>query len=115
MDMRKLKSTMWNMLNQVISLFSFIPKIELIGLINQLLLLLIGLDQEADESKVEAAKSKPFSETYQEIPNLLSQKMADNLSVALAFSALLHLANENSLYLDQSYGSLADFTIVHPK
>lgn len=86
MDMRKLKSTMWNMLNQ-----------------------------EADESKVEAAKSKPFSETYQEIPNLLSQKMADNLSVALAFSALLHLANENSLYLDQSYGSLADFTIVHPK
>jgi hypothetical protein len=41
--------------------------------------------------------------------------MADNLSVALAFAALLHLANENNLALEQIYGSLDDFVVVHPK
>ena len=41
--------------------------------------------------------------------------MADNLSVALAFAALLHLANENNLSLEQLYGSLDDFVVVHPK
>jgi len=84
MDMRKLKSTMWTMLN-------------------------------LDETKVDEAHAQPFSETYNQIPNLLSQKMAENLSVALAFSALLHLANENSLLLEQPYGCLNDFNIVHPK
>jgi len=46
---------------------------------------------------------------------MLPQKMADNLSVALAFAALLHLANENNLALEQIYGSLDDFVVVHPK
>lgn len=41
--------------------------------------------------------------------------MADNLSVALAFAALLHLANENTLHLEQVYGNLDDFVIVHTK
>lgn len=41
--------------------------------------------------------------------------MSSNLSVALAFAALLHLANENSLRLEQTYGNLDDFIVVHPK
>ena len=65
--------------------------------------------------KATPGNPKPFSETYHEIPNLLPQKMADNLSVALAFAALLHLANENTLHLEQVYGNLEDFIIVHPK
>lgn len=58
---------------------------------------------------------KPFSRAYQDIPGLLPEKMAENLSVALAFAALLHLANENSLTLEQSYGYLDDFVILQPK
>uniref|UniRef100_A0A0P5QB78 Condensin complex subunit 2 n=1 Tax=Daphnia magna TaxID=35525 RepID=A0A0P5QB78_9CRUS len=87
MDMRRLKSTMWNMLNQ----------------------------PNANTTKqAEVGNPKPFSETYHRIPSLLPQKMADNLSVALAFAALLHLANENTLRLEQTYGNLDDFVIVHP-
>ena len=41
--------------------------------------------------------------------------MAENLSVGLAFAALLHLANENNLELKQNYGTLNDFQMTHPK
>lgn len=71
--------------------------------------------KESDVLKPVAGNPKPFSDTYHEIPNLLPQKMAENLSVALAFAALLHLANENSLHLEQNYGNLNDFVIVHPE
>ncbi|XP_046441319.1 condensin complex subunit 2-like [Daphnia pulex] len=88
MDMRRLKSTMWNMLNQ---------------------------PNETDNAqKPTAGNPKGFCQMYNQIPNLLPQKMAENLSVALAFAALLHLANENTLHLAQEYGNLDDFAIVHP-
>lgn len=107
MDMRRLKSTMWNMLNEVL-LYSR-------WLFNELVHFNLFFQPNENSTEKEAVGNpKPFSETYHKIPSLLPQKMADNLSVALAFAALLHLANENTLRLEQTYGSLDDFIIVHP-
>lgn len=76
----------------------------------------VFLLQQADETLEKPAPGNPksFSATYHELPTLLPTKMADNLSVPLAFAALLHLANENSLQLEQKYGDLRDFVIVQP-
>ena len=65
--------------------------------------------------KPEKSKLKYFSTTYKQIPNLLPQRTADNLSVPLAFAAILQLANENNLVLQQIYGNLGDFVILNPK
>lgn len=113
MDMRRLKSTMWNVLSssgtqrvrrqcthRCCSVMSWCS-------------LCFTLQTSSEAPVVSCAK--PFTSTYHHLPSILPQKMADNLSVALAFAALLHLANENSLRLEQPYGDLNDFLIVDPK
>ena len=98
------------MLNQV--LFN---SLIIIFLLKKFFILYFQPNETVTAEKLVPRNPKPFSETYHQIPNLLPQKMADNLSVALAFAALLHLANENTLHLAQEYGNLDDFVIVHPK
>ncbi|XP_076034678.1 non-SMC condensin I complex subunit H [Oratosquilla oratoria] len=51
-----------------------------------------------------------FSKIYKDLPSKLSSKMSENLSVPLAFIALLHLTNERSLKL-MSSPDLTDFRI----
>lgn len=40
-----------------------------------------------------------FSDLYQMLPKKLTPNMANDLSVAIDFVALLHLCNENNLHL----------------
>lgn len=42
-------------------------------------------------------KTATFKEMYEKLPHRLAPKMAENLSCALAFVGLLHLANEKCL------------------
>lgn len=55
--------------------------------------------------------SQDFSALYKNLPSKLSTKMSENLSVPLAFIALLHLANEHNLKLKDG-GDLMNFTIM---
>ena len=52
-----------------------------------------------------------FRELFHRLPSRLSSKMADNLSVALAFTALLHTANEKCLRITGTK-RLEDFFIA---
>ncbi|XP_041757305.1 condensin complex subunit 2 isoform X2 [Coregonus clupeaformis] len=78
MDMKRLKNTMWNLLTD-------------------------SLEKPAKEVKnVETSVvfgEKVFSQTTQTLLQSLPPTMAQNLSVPLAFVALLHLANEKNLEL----------------
>uniref|UniRef100_A0A182MED7 Condensin complex subunit 2 n=1 Tax=Anopheles culicifacies TaxID=139723 RepID=A0A182MED7_9DIPT len=51
-----------------------------------------------------------FTTLYRKVPQLLSKTMNENISKSLAFYAVLHLANEKSLVLEQQE-DLKDFTI----
>ncbi|MBN3321338.1 CND2 protein, partial [Atractosteus spatula] len=73
MDMKKLKHTMWNLLTDQ-----------------------LNKSAEAREGDESAAVNgmKAFSQTTKSLLQRLPSNMAQNLSVPLAFAALLHLANE---------------------
>ncbi|XP_069037710.1 condensin complex subunit 2 [Lepisosteus oculatus] len=78
MDMKKLKHTMWNLLTDQ-----------------------LNKSAEAREGDESAAVNgmKAFSQTTKSLLQRLPSNMAQNLSVPLAFAALLHLANEKNLEL----------------
>eukprot|EP00096_Caligus_rogercresseyi_P009212 TRINITY_DN3091_c0_g1_i1.p1 TRINITY_DN3091_c0_g1~~TRINITY_DN3091_c0_g1_i1.p1 ORF type:complete len:674 (+),score=280.96 TRINITY_DN3091_c0_g1_i1:69-2090(+) len=64
-------------------------------------------------SNVSMSGTKSFSQLYKnlETSSKMPPKMVENLSVPLAFAALLHLCNENSLRLKGS-SDLSDFLIM---
>lgn len=55
--------------------------------------------------------SVSFNGVYIDLPNKITQSMAENLSTATAFYSILHLANDHSLRLVQSE-DLKDFQIL---
>ncbi|XP_074599350.1 non-SMC condensin I complex subunit H [Brevipalpus obovatus] len=59
------------------------------------------------------SKSLPFSDLYKKLPEKVGNMMAKNLSVPIAFVALLHLTNEKNLMLE-SRTDLSDFIIKAP-
>ncbi|XP_038070775.1 condensin complex subunit 2-like isoform X2 [Patiria miniata] len=85
MDVKKLKSLMWQHLTT---------------------------DKEEDKEnipsendvlkKTSVAGMQSFSDMYQILPDRLSRTMAKNLSIPIAFVCLLHLANEKSLKIDNN-------------
>lgn len=52
-----------------------------------------------------------FSDTLKELPKVLNKTMAENMSMPLAFYAILHLCNDKGLRLNQSDEKLNDFDI----
>ena len=52
-----------------------------------------------------------FSETLKELPKVLNRTMAENMSMPLAFYAVLHLCNDKGLTLNQNDETLKDFEI----
>lgn len=52
-----------------------------------------------------------FSDTLKELPKVLNRTMAENMSMPLAFYAVLHLCNDKNLLLNQNDGELRDFEI----
>ncbi|KAL2092459.1 hypothetical protein ACEWY4_012257 [Coilia grayii] len=92
MDMKRLKTTMWG--------------------------LLTGSNEkpsednttETSDAKTEVAGEKSFSQSTRILLQKLPSTMASNLSVPLAFVALLHLANENNLSL-QKVDDMTDIII----
>ncbi|XP_045471281.1 condensin complex subunit 2-like isoform X1 [Harmonia axyridis] len=80
MDMKKLKGFMWQILSE----------------------------KAAEKSK--KIDSTTFSKAFSDVSKVLPQSMKKELTCALAFSALLHLCNENTLKLTQLNGC-EDFTI----
>lgn len=52
-----------------------------------------------------------FSDTLKDLPKVLSRTMAENMSMPLAFYAILHLCNDKSLLLHQNDENLKDFDI----
>ena len=98
MDMRRLKTVEWKILQSA-----------------------AGLDKEnKDQNVVPDMDEEPdrmdaplnFHDLYQTLhePNQMPTKMVENLSMPLAFVALLHLCNEKSLALE-SVEDLSDFII----
>ncbi|KAG7480804.1 hypothetical protein MATL_G00060340 [Megalops atlanticus] len=76
MDMKRLKNTMWSLLTDCLD----------------------KPDKEGESAKVVTGE-KAFSQTTKTLLQRLPSTMAQNLSVPLAFVALLHLANEKNLEL----------------
>ena len=99
MDMKKLKSALWNMLTDEKD-----KENDLNGANHQ---------PKADEEKVlmNPNTSLQFSAIYKTLPGNLSSNMAENLSFPLAFIALLHLCNEKTLELRPLDG-MKDFNIM---
>ncbi|KAK4308688.1 hypothetical protein Pmani_019639 [Petrolisthes manimaculis] len=100
-DMKKLKVTMWDMLADSTNNKENEKQQE-----NQ-------SDSTPSSSPItmDPNHNQDFSVLYKTLPSKLSTKMSENLSVPLAFIALLHLANEHNLELiDQ--GNLMDFKIM---
>lgn len=52
-----------------------------------------------------------FSDTLKDLPKLLNRTMAENMSMPLAFYAVLHLCNDKSLALNHIDAVLRDFEI----
>uniref|UniRef100_A0AAY4B2L6 Condensin complex subunit 2 n=1 Tax=Denticeps clupeoides TaxID=299321 RepID=A0AAY4B2L6_9TELE len=77
MDMKRLKNTMWNLLTDT---HDKAPEVN-------------------EEKQEEVPGEKFFSESTRTLVQKLPTSMANNLSVPLAFVALLHLANEKTLEL----------------
>ncbi|KAG8230776.1 hypothetical protein J437_LFUL011339 [Ladona fulva] len=72
---------------------------------------------EADPKESEAPEVKgkvEFSKVFYELPKKLPQKDAQNLSFALAFAALLHTANDNTLLIEGT-PDLSDMIISQDK
>lgn len=55
--------------------------------------------------------SVSFNGVYNDLPNKITQSMAENLSTATVFYSILHLANDHNLRLVQSE-DLKDFQIL---
>ena len=63
------------------------------------------------EQRMNDGRKQPFSNLYHDLVPNLPSKMAENLSVPLAFIALLHLANEHNLKIQSIANDLGDFVI----
>lgn len=62
-----------------------------------------GKKSKKDGSPNDDAKlSTTLTKIYKDLPKKLSSTMSENLSVPLVFVALLHLANEHNLNLDNN-------------
>lgn len=85
-DMKKLKSFIWEDLNQ---------------------------NQVTNEKGEHLIKPTHFSHIYHQLPKQMSPLMAKDLTAPLAFVSLLHLANEHNLSL-QSNEEKDDITISKP-
>lgn len=67
------------------------------------------------KSKQRINNSIPFDWVYAELPTLLTQRMTENLSHALAFFAVLHLCNEHGFQLVKNSTNPKSFLINFPK
>ncbi|XP_070621585.1 condensin complex subunit 2 [Erythrolamprus reginae] len=93
MDMQRLKQTMWHILTEV-------PKT------------LTGEESEGTERKTPSVSTpKNLSSIMKELHQRLPPVMAKNLSAPLAFSCMLHLANEKNLDL-QRLEDLSDVLVL---
>ncbi|XP_042215327.1 condensin complex subunit 2-like [Homarus americanus] len=90
-DMKKLKGTMWSLLSDPTT-----------NKENE--------NQNENQAEMDPNQIVSFSLLYKKLTPRLSSKMQENISIPLAFSALLHLANEHNLELYGS-GSLEDFSV----
>ncbi|XP_023323672.1 condensin complex subunit 2 isoform X2 [Eurytemora carolleeae] len=93
-DMKRIKAVTWNILTQDKENVGGSPE---------------KVSEKEEEGKVHETS---FSHIYRLLkqPRRLPPKMTENLSVPLAFLALLHLCNEQNLEIDQN-PNLKDFTI----
>lgn len=64
-----------------------------------------------DKHNADPLHNPKFSDTLKSLPKVLSRTMAENMSMPLAFYAVLHLCNDKSLLLDQNDELLKDFEI----
>ncbi|CAL4118565.1 unnamed protein product [Meganyctiphanes norvegica] len=103
MDMKKLKTSIWGILTEPTAIRD--NKENKSGPENQ-----AETTQELKE-KMDEDFSIHFSRMYNILPNKVSNKMGENLSVPLAFIALLHLCNEHSLKLT-GREDMTDFTVM---
>lgn len=94
MDMKKLKSAMWSVLTNT-------PEIEADDTDNQ----------KRDDARMQDAST--FRSLYETLPHRLAPKVAENLSPALAFVGLLHLANEKCLSIT-GLDDLSNLNICQP-
>ncbi len=109
MDMRRLKSIEWDLLS---SHFLLNDKENDDREMNAAAEKVANGDAAAEKSFDKTSTETSFGSLYKElhVSKKMPPQMAENLSVSLAFVALLHLCNENNLAL-QSKPDLSDFTI----
>jgi condensin complex subunit 2 len=92
MDIKRLKSTMWNLITG-----NRTPRGQ--EKENQPTII---EDDGSDVSKAKRRCITSFSSLYRELPGHISISMSENLSVPISLICLLHLANEHGLQLTSS-------------
>ncbi len=102
MDMKRLKAIEWELLN---------PKMEVFNASASKNGSAIEEEENTEEKKDDKTDKVTFKSLYKNMheSKMMPPTMAENLTVHLAFVALLHLCNENSLQLKQD--GLSNFEI----
>uniref|UniRef100_A0A6A7FYS5 Condensin complex subunit 2 n=2 Tax=Hirondellea gigas TaxID=1518452 RepID=A0A6A7FYS5_9CRUS len=104
MDMKKLKSAVWSMLTNISAdkeNNSNSANIEPVS----------NSTNAVEKPVMESGRQIQFSQIYRCLPKHVNARMAENLSLPLAFIALLHLCNERNLALTPT-GNMEDFSIT---
>ncbi|XP_050095283.1 condensin complex subunit 2 [Anopheles aquasalis] len=104
-DMKQLKYNCWRLINSYISPEGPAATQQSQPSADDPQLTLPPATQSAEDHKIS------FTKLYEKVPQLLSKSMSENISKALAFYAVLHLANEKSLRLE-GQADMKDFVIM---
>jgi len=100
-DMKRIKETAWKILTQASDEDKENRSVS-------------SPEEQEDNSGPEVVQETSFRELYQtlKLPHKLPRQMSENLSVPLAFIALLHLCNEHDLCLESLGQEFGDFSIA---
>ncbi|XP_018333618.1 condensin complex subunit 2 isoform X2 [Agrilus planipennis] len=71
------------------------------------------IESEDVKKNVQVAQRQPilFSKIYKKVPNLISKKLKEEVSLPVTFVAFLHLVNEHNLIIEKHINDITDFKI----
>nr|XP_039248191.1 condensin complex subunit 2-like [Styela clava] len=109
-DVRRLKAAMWTVLHKDSENERNSNSVSTPTHSN----ILNGNDSENGDDSESIEDKKMFTDMYSFLPKLMPANMTENLSIPLAFTCLLHLANEKSLKI-VAKTDMSDLNIAEPE
>lgn len=106
-DVRRLKAAMWTVLHEDSDTSKNMSTSSNHSTIQN------GNESEDGGDPESTEEQKMFTDMYSILPKLMPTTMTENLSIPLAFTCLLHLANEKSLKITAKT-DMSDLNIVEP-